>query len=324
MLNTVCVLGGTGFIGTWLVNELNDRGCRIIVPTRDREQARTLWMLPRVELVSADVHDPATLDRLFTGVDVVFNLVGILNEAGDDGEGFRYAHQELSRKVIEAARQQGVHRLLHMSALNADPDAPSHYLKTKGIAENRVLNADEPNLRTAVFRPSVVFGPGDGMFCRFDKMLGLTPGVMLLPCADARFAPVYVGDVVAAMLHALDDPKLKASRYELCGSDEMTLLDMVHLINQVRGRRRLILPLGPGLSAPLARLLEFLPGQPMSRDNFRSTQVASVCNPDSKGVVRLADLGITPQRVIDVLPEILGMPRQQRRFTRARQHARRA
>lgn len=323
MLKTICILGGSGFIGSWLTNALQDLGYQIRVPTRDREKARTLWMVPRAEVIETDIHNPDNLRVLFKDCSAVVNLVGILNERGDDGEGFRVAHQELTRKVLNVCREQKVPRLLHMSALNADPDGPSHYLRSKGIAENLVINADEPSLRTAVFRPSVVFGPGDGMFCRFDRMLGLAPGVMTLPCAGARFAPVYVGDVVDAMLHALADPDLKAARYELCGPDEMTLRDMVRMINEVRERRCLVIPLGDGLSAAMARLLELAPGQPMSRDNFRSTQVASVCDPALEGVLRLADLGIEPHRVVDILPEILGKPRQQRRFDRARRMARR-
>lgn len=323
MLKTICVLGGSGFIGRWLTNELEDLGYHVRVPTRNREKARTLWMMPNTDVIETDIHRPESLRQLFAGCTAVINLVGILNEKGDDGEGFRFAHQELTRKVLDACREQGVSRLLHMSALNADPDGPSHYLRTKGIAENRVINADEPALRTAVFRPSVVFGPGDGMFCRFDQMLALAPGVMTLPCASARFAPVHVGDVVAAILHALADPHLRAARYELCGPDEMTLYEMVRLINEVRGRRCLVIPLGNGLSAAMARLLEFAPGQPMSRDNFRSTQVPSVCDPSREGVIRLSDIGLTPRRVVDVLPEILGKPRQQRRFDRARRLARR-
>jgi len=327
MLKRVCVLGGSGFVGTHLVNRLNDMGLQVVVPTRSRASSRTLWMVPRADVVECDIHDPATLDRLFDGADAVFNLVGILNEKGDDGEGFRHVHLELTRKVLDACRARQVPRLMHMSALNAHPDAPSHYLKTKGIAENRVLNADGPGFRVAVFRPSVVFGPGDGMFAKFHQLLGLAPGVMALPCASARFAPVFVGDVVEAMIVALTDPTLKAGRYELCGPDEMTLEEIVDYLVRLTGRRRLVIPLGDGLSRRMAALLEFVPGKPMSRDNYRSATLDSVCGRDGGDGARsartLADLGITPHRVEDIVPGYILPARRHRAFSDLRVSARR-
>lgn len=325
MLKRICVLGGTGFVGTHLVNRLNDEELSIIVPTRSRARARTLWMVPRAEVVERDIHDPATLESLFQDTDAVINLVGILNESGDDGEGFRHVHLELTRKVIDACRAAGVPRLLHMSALNAHPDAPSHYLRTKGLAEERVLGADSPELRVAVFRPSVIFGPGDGMFVKFHQLLGLAPGVMALPCADARFAPVYVDDVIDVMLKALTDPTLRAGRYELCGPDEMTLEDIVRYLLRITGRRRLIVPLGPGPSKLMAGLLEFVPGKPMSRDNYRSATVDSVCGAGSdrsgRATQTLTDLGITPHRVEDIVPGYILPTRRHRAFSDMRVRA---
>src|SRR5258708_9766866 len=138
---SVLVLGGSGFIGRHLVNRLVEAGYEVVVPTRRRERARHLILLPTVDVVEGDVHDPSTLVRLMTDASAVVNLVGILNESGRNT--FARAHAELAKKIVAACRESDVRRLVQMSALNADPNGPSAYLRRTGEAE-AVLTTSGP------------------------------------------------------------------------------------------------------------------------------------------------------------------------------------
>lgn len=317
---TIALLGGTGFIGTQLANRLAGEGHRLRVLSRRRERSKHLILLPGLDLLEGDPYDPQVLTRLLAGCDALVNLVGILNERGDDGSGFRRAHVELTGRAIEAAKAAGVGRYLHMSALHAAPDAPSHYLRTKGEAENLAHAAADERLRVTSFRPSVVFGPGDGFYQRFASLLRLSP-VMPLACAQARFAPVYVLDVVEAFCRALHDPATVGLRYELCGPGVFTLEQVVRYTAEVCGLRRLVLPLPRGLSRLQAEVFEHLPGKPFSRDNFRSTAIDSLCQGRLPG---LGELGITPTPVEAVVPQYLGHARLRDNYDLWRGSARRS
>jgi NADH dehydrogenase len=282
-IKTLCVLGGGGFIGRHLVALLAARGCRVRVPSRRREDARALLVLPGVEVVEADIHDPASLRALFTGVDAVVNLVGILHEtaagrvepAKAQRGSFRHAHVELPRKVVSACRESGVGRLLHMSALGADARSPSAYQRSKAEGEALVLAADD--LAVTVFRPSVVFGPGDSFLTMFAELLRLAP---LVPLADAaaRFQPIYVGDVARTFADAMDMPETFGRAYNLCGPQVYILADLVRLTARTLGLRRWVLPLGQAASYGFARLMELKPGTKiMTRDNHYAMLTDNVC-----------------------------------------------
>ena len=196
---TICILGGTGFVGRQLANRLAHYGYRVLILTRRRERHRRLIVNPNIVLLEADVHDSANLLRHFEGVEAIINLVGILNESGKKGTGFRRVHVELPEKIVAAAAASGVTRLLHMSALNADAsEQNSLYLKTKGEGENLVHAAAGQQLVVTSFRPSVIFGAEDRFFNRFATLLKLSRPVFPLACPNSRFAPVYVTDVVEA------------------------------------------------------------------------------------------------------------------------------
>ncbi len=276
MKHQICVLGGTGFVGDWVVSGLAAQGHRVRVLTRHRERHRNLLVLPTVEVFSADVHDVQQLKPHFTDQDSVINLVGILNEKRDNGQGFYHVHVELAEKVIEACQAQGVTRLLHMSALNADPaTGSSFYLRSKGEAEQRVHAA--PDLTVTSFRPSVIFGPRDSFINRFADLLRKLPLVFPLACGDSRFAPVYVGDVAQAFVRSLDNPHTYGQRFNLCGPHEYTLEQLVQYTADVLGLKRKIVSLGEFSSRLQANVLEYMPGKPFSRDNYRSLQIPSTC-----------------------------------------------
>jgi uncharacterized protein YbjT (DUF2867 family) len=290
MPRSVCVLGGTGFIGSALAARLATDGHAMKILSRDPARHRELLVLPTLSLVRADVHEPAVLAREFRGCDVIVNLVGILNERGFGGRGFRRVHTELTEKVVTACKSAGVRRYLHMSALNADAGrAPSHYLRSKGGAEDVIRRECAAGPEFVIFRPSVVFGPRDSLVNRFARLLRLMPGVFPLACADAKFAPVYVGDVVEAFARCLGDPVLARRSFELCGPEVLTLGDIVRLTARASGTKRLILPLPRPLARLQAAIMDFVPGRPFSTDNYRSATVDSVCTQNG-----FADLGIEP------------------------------
>jgi NADH dehydrogenase len=191
------------------------------------------------------------------------------------GPGFKAAHVELAQAVVNACRRAGIKTLLHMSALGADPAAPSEYLRSKGVGEQAVLAADD--LAVTVFRPSVIFGPEDRFLNLFAQLSSLLP-VLGLAAPEARFQPVYVGDVVKAMLAALDSRDAAGKRYDLCGPHECTLRELVEFVCAVTGRRRMVVGLPDSLAYLQACVMEMLPGKLLTRDNLLSMRVPSVCD----------------------------------------------
>jgi len=302
---SICVLGGTGFIGRALVARLATDGHTVKVLTRDRTGNRDLLVLPTVRLVRADVHDPAELEREFGGCDVVVNLVGILNErrpGRGSGAEFRRVHTELPMKVVRACRAAGVRRYLHMSGLKADSRlGPSHYLRSKGEAEDFIrrecaLGAPE----FVIFQPSVVFGSTDEFVNRFASLLAVVPGVMPLACAGARFAPVYVGDVAEAFARCVGRSGVAGGTFQLCGPEVLTLGEIVRDTAAALGLRRWILPLPDAVSRVQAAIMDYVPGKPFSTDNYLSATLDSVCDCDG-----LAELDIERTSMRGVVPAYL-------------------
>ncbi len=293
----ILVIGGSGFIGGHVVAALVKDGREVVVPTRRRESAKRLILLPTVEVVEADVDNEATLQRLVAGKSAVIDLVGILH--GDE-RAFEAAHVDLPRRIVAACRKAGVPRLMHMSALGAAVAGPSRYLRSKGRGEAIVEAAatGTPPLATTIFRPSVVFGRDDKFLNLFASLQRWFP-VMPLGRADALFQPVSVHDVAKAFVAALDDAESFGRTYELTGPDVYSLRDLVRIAGMYRaggdGRPRPVISLPDALGKLQAAFLEFAPGPTvMSRDNFDSMRTPSVATGDYPG---LADLGIDPVTV---------------------------
>lgn len=297
--HTICILGGTGFVGRHLAARLANDGHRLKVLTRHRERHRDLLVLPRLILVEADVHDPSVLAAELEGCDAVVNLVGILNEPGRDGHGFYHVHVELPRKLVQACRQKGVKRLLHMSALGADAAyGRSHYQRTKGEGENTVHAAHD--LLVTSFRPSVIFGPEDSLFNRFATLLRIAPYWFPLACPGARMQPVYVGDVAEAFARSLDRQSTVGRRLELCGPKVYSLEELVEFTLNTLHLRRRVVALGDGLSRLHARLLDYVPGRPFSWDNYLTLQADNICHDGFP-----EEFGIVPAAVEDIVPRYL-------------------
>ena len=316
---SVCVLGGSGFVGTHLCAALAREGWRITVPTRNPTRAQHLAVIPSLRLIGADVQDPGQLDILCDRQQAVINLVGILNESGRDGSGFRRVHTELAGKLVSACRRLRVDRLLQMSALNADADrGASHYLRSKGMAERVIREESGPDLRFTIFQPSVIFGPGDDFVNRFAGLLRMIPGALPLARPSARFAPVWVEDVVAAFLSVLADDATAGECFQLCGPDRFTLREIVCMVRDELRLRRAVIGLPDWAARLQAAVCDFVPGKPFSSDNYRSLTVDSVCS-----VNGFARLGIRPQSLPAILPNYLGDQGSAGRKARFRQSANR-
>lgn len=307
-LDNVLVLGGSGFIGRHLVAALAARAIRVTVPSRHRERAKHLILLPTVDVVETDIMAPGVLEALVRDKQAVINLVGVLH-----GPGFERMHVEVPQAIVAACRAKGVRRLVHLSALGVSPDAPSDYLRSKAMGEQAVLAAED--LEVTVFRPSVVFGPEDRFLNTFAKLARFFP-VLPIGCPNARFQPVYVGDVAHAILRALDEPDSHGKAYELCGPSEYTLRHLVEFVCRVTGRNRLIVPLPDGLSYAQAFVMEKLPGKLVTRDNYRSMQVPSVCS-------GAFPFHIQPQALEAVAPTYLAPTGPRERYPQLRWRARR-
>jgi uncharacterized protein YbjT (DUF2867 family) len=315
---SIVLFGGTGFIGSHLAARLSERNVGIVAVTRHEAHAMHLMPLG-VDIVQADLHDDAALQRLVAGKDAVINLIGILHSQRGTpyGPEFRRVHVELPRRIVAACAAGRVPRYLHMSALGAARDGPSMYQRSK--ADGELAAASEASVAATIFRPSVVFGPEDNflnMFARLQRHLPVVP----LAGAEARFQPVYVGDVADAFVHALLAPESRNRTYELGGPGIYTLAELVRLAGRYSGHPRPVFALPDALARLQAMFFELLPGTPLiSRDNLDSMKVDNVVNP-SHQVLTAEALNIKLTALESVAPQYLA-PTAQFDNLRERAHA---
>ena len=297
----ILVLGGTGFVGRHVCEQLARLGWQITVPTRRALHAASVQSLPGLTVIEASVHKPADLARLMPGHDAVVNLVAVLH--GNE-ERFEQVHVDLPGKIAQAMRTAGVQRLVHVSALGADPQGPSMYQRSKARGETVLHNA---GLDVTVLRPSVIFGAEDKFLNLFADLQAIVP-FMPLAGSGTRFAPVWVADVAQAVVSCLQKPDTIGQTYELCGPDVLTLGELVQRagqwagVNHGRGRPVMGLPMWVGWLQAAA--MELAPGEPlMSRDNLASMKVDNIATGLLPG---LAALGITAASASGVAPGYLG------------------
>lgn len=285
-MKKVLVLGGTGFVGRHVCEQLNRLGIRATVPTRRAVNAKHVQTLPMVDVLEADIHEFSTLVDLVAGHDAVINLVAILHGTPRQ---FDAVHVQLPKKLVRAMRSQGVKRLVHVSALGASADAASHYQRTKAEGE-AVLQAAELDL--TILRPSVIFGAEDRFLNMFAKMQAVLP-VVPLAGSDTRFQPVWVGNVAEAVIQSLRQSNTVGHTYECVGPDVFTLADLVRLSGKLSGNPRPVFGLPRAIAYFQALFLQSLPGEPlMSTDNLRSMEVDNVASGD---LPTQAQLGIVAQ-----------------------------
>ena len=268
----VLVTGGTGFVGTHLVNRLLQRGHEVAVLARTPAKTRNRYNRP-VEAVAGDVLDTEALASAIAGRDAVVHLVGIIHEQG--GQSFERMHREAAENVVAAAQAAGVRRLLHMSAMGTSDDSPSEYGRTKAAGEKAVRASD---LDWTVFRPSIIFGPGDGFVSLLAPIVRLNPGfIPVIGPGTTRFQPVSIFDVTRVFADALENPGTIRKAYEVGGPEILTLNDIYREIARAVGKpsKRLIhFPIWYGRL--LARVFEFLARRkvfadpPLTRDQLKS------------------------------------------------------
>lgn len=324
---TILVIGGSGFIGSAIVARLCALGKRVIVPTRRRERAKHLILLPTADVVEADVSEPETLAGLVQGADAVINLAGVLHsDTGTPyGRRFQAVHVDLARKVAEACVAARVPRLLHMSSLRADANGPSMYLRSKAAGEAAVRDAVAGSAahgasgvqQTAltIFRTSVVFGRNDKFINLFAWMQKFAPFV-LLGKPDAKLQPVWVEDLAQAFVNALDEPRTFGNAYDIAGPAVYTLKQLMEYAGTVSGHPRKVIGLPDALAYLQAWAMEFSPVEMLSRDNLDSTRVDNVM----QGPVG-SELGVTPAAMEAVVPAYLAGKSPRERYMLFRDHA---
>ncbi len=273
-MKLITVLGGSGFVGRSLVARLDQSGFRVRVLTRRRERAKHLILLPNVSVVECNVLDEAALQQALTGSDAVINLIGILHQSKKDS--FDQLHHQLPAMLGRLCQQLGIRRLLHMSALQAAPQAPSAYLRSKAAGEQALL-AMQPDLQVTILRPSVIFGSHDQFINLFAKLVKVVP-VLVLAMPEAKFQPVWVEDVSSAFVNAIEQTATHGKVYELGGPHILSLRQILQLVMQTVGVQRPIVGLNSSLSLLQGSLMEWLPVKLMSRDNVLSMQVDNVCH----------------------------------------------
>ena len=281
----ICILGGTGFVGRSLISALSKENYTITVITRDFDKNKDLAIYPNLKLIQEDVYNEKRMLEVSKSHDVLINLIGILNEKGFRGKGFYLAHSKIARIILNVCKQNRIKRILHMSALNADPGGSSHYLRTKGEAESFLHTYGERFADVTSFRPSVIFGTEDSFINRFSDLLKFIPFVFPLACAQTRFAPVYVGDLVNFMKDSIDDVSSFNKKIDICGPKIYTLEEIVKIVIDVKGYSTRVIPLNNALSKFQAVMMEFLPGKPFSIDNFNSCLVDSISESEKEFLI---------------------------------------
>jgi NADH dehydrogenase len=276
----ITILGGTGFVGMSLINCLAKTKNNVTIITRNKEKNKKILVYPNVALIEADVHNVEELTKHSKKTDVLINLIGILNEKGHSGKGFRKAHSDLARIILTVCKTNDIKRILHMGALKSDPKGPSHYLRTKGEAESYLMTYGKRFANITIFKPSVIFGKNDSFILRFSNLLDFVPYLFPLACHDSKFAPIFVDELSDFIIKSINDSKSFNKQYDLCGPKIYNLKEILEIVIKEKNRNIKVIPLSKTMSKIQASIMEFVPGKPFSVDNFNSCQIDSVCESD--------------------------------------------
>jgi NADH dehydrogenase len=300
----VTVFGGGGFIGRYVCEALLKAGARIRVAERDPRRAfylQPLGGVGQVTAVMADLRRPSTIDFAVDGADAVINLVGVF------GGDLDQIHVEGARRAAAAAKEAGANAFVHISAIGTDADSPSDYSRTKALGEQAVRSAFS---KATIIRPSTVFGPEDEFTNRFASMARFPVLPVIAP--RTRFQPVYARDLGRAISAAALDPKAHGGKtYELAGPEVMTMRDLNEEVARMAGHNPEIVDLPNFIASGIALFSAFIPGLPLTRDQWIMLQKDNVASGDAPG---FKAFGMTPTPLAAVAPDWLGRYKSGGRF----------
>ena len=306
MINTVAVIGGSGFVGRVVIEKMAQAGKQIIVLCRNSDRAKFLKPMGRIgqiTIVAGDALDDAALSRVMAPADAAVNLVGILAESG--AQRFDRLQGELPGRIGALAAQHNHQAVVHISAIGADASSASRYAQTKAAGEAGLKSAF-PN--AIVLRPSIVFGPRDSFFNRFATMAQIAPALPLPGGGHMRMQPVYVEDVALAVIAGLGlaGKKLKKSPegciYELGGPEIYSFRQLMELTLKYSQRRRFLVPVPFSALHIGAAVAGILSNPPLTADQLRLLRLDNIVG---KGALTLADLGIAATAIDAVVPGYL-------------------
>jgi len=300
----ITVFGGSGFLGSQVVRALLRDGHRVRIAVRNPNlafESQTQGQVGQIQRVACDVADDAQVAAALDGATAAVNVVGILHET--PWRKFGVLHAAAPERIARACARRGIDRLVHISALGADPGSRSAYARTKGEGEVRARVALKT---TTVVRPSVVFGPGDSLLNRFGSMTTMSPALPMPGGGETRFQPVYVGDVAQAVARAVDDPATAGKLYELGGPEVMTLRQILELVVAETRRDRILAPLPWAAASAMGLLVEPMAwiglAPPLTRDQVTLLKADNVV---AAGAAGLTDLGIEATGIEAVAPAYL-------------------
>jgi len=311
----VTVFGGSGFVGRHVVQALAKREFRIRVAVRRPELAGYLQPLGRVgqiHSVQANLRYPASVEAAMRDSSVAINLVAILSQSG--AQTFDAVQVKGAEAVAKAAAAVGA-RMVHVSAIGADVNSPSHYARAKAEGEKAVLSA----LASAtIMRPSIVFGPEDQFTNRFAALARLSPVMPLIGGGLTKVQPVYVGDIATAIANAVDGKTKAGAAYELGGPEVLSMREIMELILEITDRSRMLVSLPFGLAKLQAMLLQLAPGPfKLTPDQVELLRADNVVSDAAKAAgLTFQGLGITPDSLEAIAPQYLWRFRPAGQFQR--------
>jgi len=310
----VTVFGGSGFVGRYVVRALAKRGYRIRVAVRRPDLAlflQPLGNVGQITFMQANLRYEDSVRRAIHGADHVVNCVGILFESGKNG--FDAVQTEGARLVAEVTRSEGA-KLTHVSAIGADADSPSHYARSKGVAEASIREICPD---AVIVRPSIIFGPEDDFFNKFGKMSLLSPILPLIGGGETKFQPVYVGDVAEVIARSVEGKLQAGTVYELGGRDVLTFRECLELLLSVTGRKRALVSMPFGLASLFGSVASLVPfiTPPLTSDQVKLLKTDNVVSEEAQAEGRTLDgLGIRPAQLEVVLRTYLVQYRQHGQF----------
>lgn len=296
---TVTIIGASGFVGRYVVARLAREGAMIRAACRKDDLAgflKTHGEPGQIVPIKTNLNHEGSVRRVIAGSDVVINLVGVLFEKGQQNFAL---HEQGAALVATVAAEEGVSRLVHMSALGADEESPAKYQKSKGLGEAAVLDAFPT---ASIMRPSVIFGAEDGFFNRFASLARMSPVLPAIDGGHCAFQPVFVGDVAEAVSAILADDDTAGRIFEFGGPQVMTLSEVYDYVKTVTGQSALVLPVPAAIASIKAFFFEFLPTPPLTRDQIVMMGSDNVCSGEYAG---LSDLGIEPNAIQSIVPTYL-------------------